>query len=516
MRWTSLLVALGFGSVLSLAQSGYAGKPYTVKPQTIPGRIQAEFYDQGGEGVAYHDTDAINHGSGTLNKGDSPLDRFRAAEGVDISYTKETHDKVLATGAVEKPGELYVGWTEPGEWLRYSVNVVKSGRYVINGHISSANRNAAIEIEFEDGAKTGPMVFASTGHPHRWRQASRLGVVTLTQGKHVMTLRVLREGKFNIDYLDFVADSAPVSAAEINQRLGRGVNVIGYDPLWKDMAQARFHDRHFELLRDGGFHSVRINLQAFAHMDADHQLNPAWFKTLDWAVGKALAANLMVILDLHEFNNVAQDPERYHALILAFWKQVAEHYKNASGDVVFEILNEPNGKLTPELWNQYLAEALAEIRKSNPARAVIAGPAFWNNINYLAKLELPDADRHLIVTVHYYTPMEFTHQGAPWNKETTNLSGVVWGSDEDKARAVKDLTVAAEWARLHDRPIYLGEFGAYDKAPMESRARYTDFIARTAESFGWSWGYWQFDSDFILFDIDHDHWIEPIWKALIP
>ena len=55
----------------------------------IPGRIQAAFYDVGGEGVAYHDSDKVNNGSGTLNKGDSYLDQFRKDEGVDISYTKK-------------------------------------------------------------------------------------------------------------------------------------------------------------------------------------------------------------------------------------------------------------------------------------------------------------------------------------------------------------------------------------------------------------------------------------------
>lgn len=51
---------------------------------------------------------------------------------------------------------------------------------------------------------------------------------------------------------------------------------------------------------------------------------------------------------------------------------------------------------------------------------------------------------------------------------------------------------------------------------MESRARYTAYVARTAEFLGWAWTYWQFDADFIVYDIDKDHWVEPIWKALIP
>jgi endoglucanase len=76
------------------------------------------------------------------------------------------------------------------------------------------------------------------------------------------------------------------------------------------------------------------------------------------------------------------------------------------------------------------------------------------------------------------------------------------------------LKVAADWSKANDRPIFLGEFGAYDKADMASRARYTEFVARTAEKFGFSWAYWQFDSDFIVYNIDREEWVGPIKKAL--
>ena len=57
--------------------------------QKIPGKVQCEFYDLGGEGQAYHDSDSINNGSGKLNPANgSFLNEFRMNEGVDISYTK--------------------------------------------------------------------------------------------------------------------------------------------------------------------------------------------------------------------------------------------------------------------------------------------------------------------------------------------------------------------------------------------------------------------------------------------
>src|SRR5450432_3013760 len=77
----------------------YAGTPfhdsvYPGGPQKIPGRVQCAYYDFGGEGIAYHDTDAKNNGSGGLNPADgSYLNTFRMDEGVDTSYTK-FHDEI--------------------------------------------------------------------------------------------------------------------------------------------------------------------------------------------------------------------------------------------------------------------------------------------------------------------------------------------------------------------------------------------------------------------------------------
>ena len=112
--------------------------------------------------------------------------------------------------------------------------------------------------------------------------------------------------------------------------------------------------------------------------------------------------------------------------------------------------------------------------------------------------------------------MEFTHQGASWSGHK-DKSGVEWLGNEAEQKAMKaDFDKAATWAKENNRPVFVGEFGAYDKAPMESRVRYTDAVARVAESLGWSWAYWQFDSDFILYDIKRDAWVEPIRDALVP
>ncbi|MEM7314343.1 MAG: cellulase family glycosylhydrolase, partial [Planctomycetota bacterium] len=68
---------------------------------------------------------------------------------------------------------------------------------------------------------------------------------------------------------------------------------------------------------------------------------------------------------------------------------------------------------SPELWNDYLDQALTVIRTSNPNRPVLVGPVFWNSISALSSFDPPE-DPNLVTTVHYYDPFEFTHQGATW------------------------------------------------------------------------------------------------------
>ena len=124
----SLLVLLTLQCALKNTQT-HAGAPFsdsyhTGGPQLIPGKVQCEYYDRGGAGIAYLDSDSVNSGSGTLNPADgSYLNEFRNNEAVDISYTKmdARHiDNNPFNMVKPEKDQLYVGWTEPGEWMNYT------------------------------------------------------------------------------------------------------------------------------------------------------------------------------------------------------------------------------------------------------------------------------------------------------------------------------------------------------------------------------------------------------------
>ena len=306
-------------------------------------------------------------------------------------------------------------------------------------------------------------------------------------------------------------------AFEQNKKMGRGMNIIGYDPIWNNFSNARMHEKHFKLIKEAGFNNVRIKISPFrfSMKDTSFTIDPSFFKTLDWIVKQSLKCRLMTIIYFHDHGAMEKDPIGTKPMLKAMWKQIADHYKNSPNEVLFEIANEPNMK--PELWNEIYSEAYKAIRKSNSTRTLIIGTVYGNQIKYLQDLHLPEDDKNIIVAVHYYSPIQFTHQGAPWSVKNKALSGITWSGTEEQIKAVQnDFDMAQSWSKEHNRPITLGEFGAYEKGDIPSRAAWTNYIARQAEARKWSWSYWQFDSDFIAYNLDKDEWVLPIKNALIP
>jgi hypothetical protein len=196
----------------------YSGKPYidsirSLKVQTIPGKLECEFYDTGGDSVAYHDSDKNNNGSGVLNKGEGYLNNFRKNDAPDISYTK-FHDSIdNSTYNLVQPekDQLYLGWTQPGEWTKYSMDVKESGLYQI-GAMYTSNRGGAILIIIDDADTTDLLNIQSTFDAkdplgwrqwHHWNYQDSLTTQYINAGRRIITLKIADQGNFNFDYLLF-------------------------------------------------------------------------------------------------------------------------------------------------------------------------------------------------------------------------------------------------------------------------------------------------------------------------
>ena len=201
--------ANGFKSVFI----NYQGKPWNNQPQQVPGKVQCELYDLRGEGIAYHDKDTMNNGSENLNPANGTfLNEFRMKEAVDISYTKARDIDNSPYNVVEPVmGELYAGWTMPGEWINYTVDVTKSGSYTI-GIMYTASGDGSISLLIDGREVIVEAIIPSTRNDketiawrqwHHWNRIDQLATIQLEKGVHVLTLKTATNGNMNYDYLDF-------------------------------------------------------------------------------------------------------------------------------------------------------------------------------------------------------------------------------------------------------------------------------------------------------------------------
>jgi endoglucanase len=309
------------------------------------------------------------------------------------------------------------------------------------------------------------------------------------------------------------ADSGPGPAPAFD--LGRGINLgnkleAPAEGDWGAPVEAWM----LTTIKQGGFATVRVPTRWSAHaaQAPPYTIDQAFLDRVAWVVDQALSAGLTVVLNMHHYEEIFSDPQGQRARFLALWQQIAARFRDYPETLVLEVLNEPNSQLTPELWNEFLVDALAVIRQTNPDRWVVLGTAEWGGIGAMERLRLPDDD-HLIFTFHYYNPFQFTHQGAEWVSGSDAWLGTTWGTDQERAAVRSDFDAVAAWALQHHVPVFMGEFGAYSRAALDDRVAWTAFVSREAERRGFSWAYWEFDAGFGAYT--NGQWNE-LHQALIP
>ena len=178
-----IITSLLFAAVLVQADS----KPYKGKVHQIPGKIEAEHYDEGKPGVAYHDVEEKNLGAD-----------YRKATQVDI---EKRSDASNGHG---------IGWTRKGEWLNYTVEVKEAGTYTIEMPVASNKQGGIFHLEIKGRDITGPIRIPDTGG---WQILKMLHHknVKLTKGRHVIRVVMDEQGPSgsigDIDYFKFVKNS---------------------------------------------------------------------------------------------------------------------------------------------------------------------------------------------------------------------------------------------------------------------------------------------------------------------
>ena len=304
-------------------------------------------------------------------------------------------------------------------------------------------------------------------------------------------------------------------------------------------------------IRAEGFDHVRLPVawHRYTGPAPEFKLSDEIFAKADQMVTNATALGLNVMIDFHDFHEFNTNPVGDTVWFEAIWRQIAAHYADAPPGVAFELLNEPNGAATTVRLNPIYAETIRQIRASNPRRTIFVGPGQWNSPDQLANLRLPDDDHNLIVTLHCYEPMMFTHQGASWTGPDLRVTGIIFPGppttplQPDPGLALQPrvldriqqyntlpsernpsspraflpkIHTAKAWSEKYGRPVHFGEFGAYTKADQESRAHFYAAFRQGLDEAGIGWAIWDWKSGFNYWDPKTEQPLPGMRQALFP
>lgn len=257
-------------------------------------------------------------------------------------------------------------------------------------------------------------------------------------------------------------------------------------------------EKDYEEIAALGFDSVRLPVRwsAYADTDAPYKIDTKFFATIDANVAYATKHGLNIIINVHHYDEIFDDPAGHSDRFIGLWKQIAKHYQNHPKSVMFELLNEPHKKLTNDVVEPLLQRTLDEVRKTNPTRKVIVGGENWSGIASLKTFDPPKNDKNIIATFHFYEPFNFSHQGASWIKPTPPPAPASFGSDDDYRWMKKMEDASIDFMERTGVPLFLGEFGAIQTADVKDRAKHSFAVRRTAENLNIGWCAWAYTNTF--------------------
>ncbi len=329
----------------------------------------------------------------------------------------------------------------------------------------------------------------------------------------------------------------------------RGVNLTGWFQVSgaKQIQFTKYTKKDFENIKSLGCDVIRLPINLFYMTDGkpDYNLDPLFYDFLDQAVNWAEELNIYLMLDNHSSDDIASKNPDLEIILAKVWKQMAGHYKNRSGYLLYEIMNEPNG-ITTALWGKIQQTSIDAIRSMDVKHTIVVGPSGFNTYNELSQLPYY-TDTNLLYTFHFYDPFLFTHQGATWvtpsmaplaNVPFPYVAGQMpalpaqligswinsaynnYPQDGNVAKIKQLIDVAVAFKNSRKVPVFCGEFGVYMKNSYDVfRVSWYNEVRKYLEEKGIPWTIWDYQGGFGLFQNGTDALFDynlniPMIKAL--
>lgn len=297
---------------------------------------------------------------------------------------------------------------------------------------------------------------------------------------------------------------------------------------------------------------VRLPLDYELILDDNGFFLPSGFRHIDDCISWCKKYGLNVILDLHKTKgymfdkNAVKEPDSFFKsaplqnIFFKIWSFLAERYGHLHDMLAFELLNEIVNPEVESAWNRIATNAIKTIRLFAPDSWIVVGGVNYNSVSAVPGIDVP-VDEKTVFTFHCYEPLVFTHQKAHWVekmppdfevsypgpsidyiREKSRLipqasQGAIFDKSMDTLQIDENFfeylfKPALETAEKKNVPLYCGEYGVIDRAPVEDTLRWLDDIHKALEKHGIGRSLWNYKAkDFGLADSHYD----PIREAII-
>lgn len=310
----------------------------------------------------------------------------------------------------------------------------------------------------------------------------------------------------------------------------KGFNLCSWFEIWSPgIPNLGLYDKTtFENIKELGCDVIRvpIHFEMFIEDDKSYKIKPIIFEYLDKACDWAEELGIHLIIDNHSFNSGKYpNAKKVEEHLSKVWPQIAEHYKNRSNLILYEILNEP--QISQQEWEKIQTQTIKHIRSIDKNHTIVVTGADWGSLNALSGMK-PYEDKNLIYTFHFYDPFIFTHQGANWtSKEVEDAAGIPFPYNKDKIPLLKgkargswvesnlkttykkdgtaetlrnQLKKAVDFSNKFNIPVWCGELGVYNLvSPEEDRNTWYKTVGSILQDFGIPFTVWGFDGSFGVF-----------------
>ncbi|MBO5860434.1 MAG: cellulase family glycosylhydrolase, partial [Alistipes sp.] len=251
--------------------------------------------------------------------------------------------------------------------------------------------------------------------------------------------------------LIFISLLLSLSAVAKPFELHRGINISHWLSQSGDRGEKRatkFTREDVKFLAECGYDHLRIPIDE--EQMFDEQLNPEQeaFLLLHNAIGWCKEFNLKVVVDLHilrshHFNAESKPLFTEQAAQEQFydcWRKISGELKKYPRSLVaYELMNEPVAD-DPEQWNTIVNNCLEVVRKLEPKRTIIIGSNRWQAYDQVKNLRVPEQDKNIIISFHFYNPFPLTHYRASWTEQKDNPLKVYYPGYIVKKEDVEKLT----------------------------------------------------------------------------